>query len=314
MTGSKLKVAVLAGGIGSERQVSIESGRFVEQALEQAGVDVVTADIAPDKTAVLQDESIDVFFVALHGQFGEDGQLQQMLEDRSLCYTSSGPETCRLAFDKLAAKKLFSQAAVPTPAAYEMRTDTDITQLGDQLGRLGEKFVVKPVRQGSSIGISIADSAKQALAIGRKCLTQFGNCMIEQFIPGRDITVGILDGSALPIIEIRPKEQFYNYKAKYHDEQTQFLFDTISDQTLSAQIQAQALNCFHVLGCRYMARVDFIVSPEQQIYALELNTIPGLTSHSLLPKAAAKAGYPMSRLCLTIIEAAARDRKVKMVS
>jgi len=307
-------VAVLAGGIGSERQISIESGRFVEQGLKQAGVDVVTADITPEQTAILQDNSIDVFFVALHGQFGEDGQLQQMLEDKSLCYTSSGPETCRLAFDKMAAKKLFSQAAVPTPAAYEMHADTDITQLGDQLGRLGEKFVVKPVRQGSSIGVSISDSPMQAIELGRKCLAQFGSCMIEQFIAGRDITVGILDGSALPIIEIRPKEQFYNYKAKYHDEQTQFLFDTISDQTLSAQVQAQALNCFHVLGCRYMARVDFIVTARGQVYALELNTIPGLTSHSLLPKAAAKAGYSMSRLCLSVIEAAARDRKVKMVS
>ena len=123
-----------------------------------------------------------------------------------------------------------------------------------------------------------------------------------------------LDGSALPIIEIRPKEQFYNYKAKYHDEQTQFLFDTISDSTLSAQIRAQALNCFRVLGCRYMARVDFIVTAKGRVYALELNTIPGLTSHSLLPKAAAKAGYPMSRLCLSVIEAASKNKKVKMVS
>lgn len=307
-------MAVLAGGVGSERQVSIESGRCVEQGLKQAGIDVITADIVPGQTAILQDNSIDLFFLALHGQFGEDGQLQQILEDNSLCYTSSGPETCRLAFDKMAAKNLFSRAGVCTPAALELHNDTDITQLQKQLRQLSERFVVKPVRQGSSIGVSMADSPKQAIALARTCLAQFGSCMLEEFIQGQEITVGILDGNALPIIEIRPAESFYNYKAKYHDQATQFLFDTISDQTLSAQVQALALKCYHVLGCRYMARADFILTPNRQLYALEINTIPGLTSHSLLPKAAAKVGYSMSRLCMTVIEAAVRDRKVKIVS
>jgi D-alanine-D-alanine ligase len=327
---NKLKVAVLAGGIGAEREVSIESGRCVAEALKEAGLNVITADITPDNTDILEDASIDVFFPALHGKFGEDGRLQQILEDKSLLYTTSGPAACKLAFDKIAAKKLFAEAGIDVPAAIEFTKAPNVirrmpygsegTEDRAQMAEdrhltsdfrlpTSDKYTVKPLRQGSSVGVAIVNEQCEVISAAQKCLSEFGDCMIEEFIPGREITVGILCDQALPIIEVRTERPFYDYQAKYIDEQTQFLFDTITDPALTARIKTTALDCFNALGCRYFARVDFILSDEQKPYILEVNTIPGLTTHSLLPKAAAKAGFSMSRLCVRIIEAALENRK-----
>lgn len=297
-------MAVLTGGVGEEREVSIESGDCVSQALKQAGLNVITADVRPDKLDILQDGSIDVFFIALHGKFGEDGQLQQILEDKSLVYTGSGPAASRLAFDKMASKKAFTEAGIDTPAAVKFDADADIRQLEKRLEEFADKYVVKPVRQGSSVGISIVAGVSEAIAAAKECLGEFGDCMIEEFIPGREVTVSILAGRLLPIIEIRPKENFYNYYAKYVDEQTEFLFDTINKPELTAKIEAAAMDCFGALGCRGFGRVDFILGGDQTAYVLEVNTIPGFTPHSLLPKAAARVGLSMSDLYTKIIEEA----------
>jgi len=299
-----LKIAVLAGGIGEEREISIESGDCVSQALKEAGLNVVTVEVRPDKLDILEDDSIDVFFIALHGKFGEDGQLQQILEDKSLVYTGSGPAANRLAFDKMASKKAFTKAGIDTPLAVKFDTDVDIRRLEKRLEEFTDKYVVKPIRQGSSVGISIVSGVSEAIAAAKKCLGEFGDCMIEEFIPGREVTVSILAGRPLPIIEIRPKENFYNYHAKYIDEQTEFLFDTINEPELTAKINAAALDCFGALGCRDFGRVDFILGGDQAAYVLEVNTIPGFTPHSLLPKAAARVGFSMSDLYTKIIELA----------
>jgi len=301
---SKLKIAVLMGGIGEERHISIQSGNCVANALKKARFNVVTADIRPGNMDILDDDSIDVFFLALHGRFGEDGQLQQILEERALLYTGSGPAASRLAFDKMASKKAFVQAGVTTPTAIQFDNNTDTQEFEKQLLSLQDKYVVKPVRQGSSVGISIATNRHEAIAAAKKNCREFGDCMIEQFIPGKEITVSILENQTLPIIEIRSKTGFYDYQAKYIDEQTQYLFDTISDQALVEKVNKAALACFHALGCRHFARVDFVLGDDGTAYALEVNTIPGFTDHSLLPKAAAKAGLSMSQLCTKIIEAA----------
>jgi D-alanine-D-alanine ligase len=311
---SPVKVAVLMGGIGEERDISIRSGNCVSQALKEAGLNVVTSDVRPDNLDILEDSSIDVFFLAMHGRFGEDGQLQQILEDKRLCYTGSGPKASRLAFDKLAAKQCFIEADVTTPKAIAFDVNTKPKELENQLLRLSNKFVVKPVRQGSTIGVTIVDNPKSALAEARKCSAKFGDCMIEEYIPGQEITVGVLLGRALPIIEIKSKTGFYDYHAKYIDDRTQFLFDTIDDPALIEKIEAAAIDCFNALGLRHFARVDFILSADGTVYALEANSIPGLTSHSLLPKAAAKIGLSMSDLCIKIIEAALENRKTKYPS
>jgi D-alanine-D-alanine ligase len=299
-----LKVGVLFGGIGAERNVSLQSGRCVAEALEEAGFSVVAVDIRPDALEILEDASIDAFFPALHGAFGEDGRLQQILEDKSLLYTGSGPAASRLAFDKIASKKLFEEAGVTVPWAIEFLGDTDVRRLEEQLPHSSGKYVIKPIRQGSSVGVSIVSSPREALAAAKKTLAEFGDCMIEEFIAGRECTVGILHNRALPIIEIRTQNTFYDYQAKYVDEQTQFLFDTITDSAVVERISRAAVDCFRTLGCRHFARVDFVLGSDGAPYALEVNTIPGFTSHSLLPKAAARTGLTMSDLCAEIVETA----------
>ncbi|MGA1980435.1 MAG: D-alanine--D-alanine ligase [Sedimentisphaerales bacterium] len=303
---SRVKVAVLMGGIGEERDISIQSGSCVAQALKEAGLDVVTSDVGPDNLDILEDSSIDVFFLALHGRFGEDGQLQQILEDKSLRYTGSRPRACRLALDKMASKKAFSKAGILTPVAIEFNSNADPAKLEKQLEQFADRFVVKPVTQGSSIGMSVANNSREAIAAASDCFSEFGDCMIEELIPGRDITVGILCDQALPIIELRTQSGFYDYHSKYFDEQTEFLFDTIDNPALTAKIKTAALDCFNALGCRHFARVDFRLNNDDDAYALELNAIPGFTSRSDLPKAAAKTGLSMNDLCIKIIEAALR--------
>ena len=301
---SKLKVAVLAGGIGAERDISLQSGRCVAEALKEADFEVVTADIRPDNLDILKDKSIDVFFPALHGKFGEDGRLQQIFEDRSLLYAGSGPTASSLAFDKIASKKLFEETGVATPAAIEFDPDTNIGRLEEQLQDFANRYVVKPIRQGSSVGVSIVSTLHEAIDAARETFSEFGDCMIEEFVPGREVTVSILHGQPLPIIEVRVKSGFYDYHAKYVDEQTEYLFDTVTDTATAANLCRAAVDCFNALGCRHFARVDFLLGNDRIAYALEANTIPGFTSHSLLPKAAAKAGLSMSDLCSNIVEAA----------
>ena len=300
----QMKVAVLRGGVGREREVSLESGRCVAEALQAGGLDVVVSDIRPDDMEILNRKDIDVFFLALHGQFGEDGQLQQVLEDRGLVYTGCGPEASRLAFDKMASKRLFQAAGVAVPVVVEFGPGADPAQLNRQLKGRGNRFVVKPLRQGSSVGVYVVKSRDEAVAAAQKVRDEFGDCMVESFVEGREVTVGVLGRQPLPIIEIRSKTGWYDYQAKYLDDRTEYLFDTIEDETVRARLADAAMACFDALGCRDFSRVDFIVSQDGTPYALEANTIPGFTTHSLLPKAAAKIGISMTELCVRIVHAA----------
>jgi D-alanine-D-alanine ligase len=303
-------VAVLMGGVSRERDVSIESGRYVSDALRDAGVDVVTVDISPDKLDVLDDKSIDVFFIALHGRWGEDGVLQEILESKGLVYTGSPPKASQLAFDKWASKEYFTKAGAHSPDAILFEPGAKDLEIEQQIRRLGQKYVIKPLREGSTFGVSIVDDPKSVVETAEKCSKEFGDCMIEEFVPGREITVGVLGKDALPILEIRARGGFYDYQAKYLDDKTEYLFDTIDNPTLTARIQKSAIDCFNALGCRGVARVDFILGSEDIPYVLEINTIPGMTNHSLLPKAAAKAGISMSQLCLRIVEMALADATI----
>jgi D-alanine-D-alanine ligase len=292
------------GGIGAEREISIQSGTCVAEALRSAGFDVLTADVAPDRLDILDDGSVDVFFPALHGEFGEDGQLQRILEDKSLVYVGSGPVASETAFDKMAAKEAFVRAGVLTPAAIRYERNIDAGMVAKRIASPVQKYVVKPIRQGSSFGVNIVSGLDNAIEAARKTVGEFGDCMIEEFIAGRELTVGILCNEALPIIEIRPESGFYDYHAKYVDDQTGFLFDTLVEPALVSQVHCAALDCFGVLGCRDFSRVDFMLGEDNRAYALEVNTIPGFTSHSLLPKAAARTGLSMADLCAKIIETA----------
>lgn len=305
---SKLKIAVLAGGIGPERQISLQSGARVAEALTQAGFNTVTSDIKPDDLSILEDISIDIFFLALHGPFGEDGQLQQILEDRCLTYTGSGPAACKLAMDKMASKFAFNKANLTTAPAITFNHNTTI----QQIEKLADKFVVKPINQGSTVGVTIHDDPNFALDAAHQCLNQFGDCMIEKYIHGREITVGLLAGQPLPIVEIKTRTGFYDYDAKYLDDTTEYLLDTIEPNQAS-EIQADAVTCFDTLDLRHFARIDFILGDDNKPYVLEANTIPGMTTHSLVPMAAEKIGLSMSDLCTNIVQAAMKNRKLNSI-
>lgn len=296
--------AVLMGGEGDERQVSLESGRCVSEALRKTSIRVIESDITLKDMSILDNNQVDVFFVALHGKFGEDGQLQEILERKKLKYTGSGPAASRLAFDKILSKKIFIENNIPTPEWIEVSEFIEEKTLTKGIERLGGKYVLKPACQGSSVGIEILDNPLEAARAAIVSLVRFGATLVEKFIPGRELTVGILGEKALPIIEIKPKQSFYDYQAKYIDDNTEYLFDTIKDDVLTKKIQIMAKKCFDVLGCRHLSRVDFLLDSENNPYVLEVNTIPGMTSHSLLPKAAGKAGMDMTELCNKIVKLA----------
>ena len=299
-----LKVAVLMGAVGEERQISLASGKCIADALKKTKLlEVIEQDYQPDRPQILDDKSIDVFFLAFHGEFGEGGQMQEICEKKKLVFTGCDSKASRLAFDKIACKKVLQQAKVPVPQAIEIKTAGRLADIDSKLEIMGKKFVIKPVRQGSSVGVQIVEGAQNAKNAAEKCLQQFGDCMLEKFVAGREITVGILENRTLPVIEIKTTRQFYDYDAKYNDDTTQFLFDTIADRLTLRRINDVALKSFNALGCRDFSRVDMILA-ENIPYVIEINAIPGFTTHSLLPKAAARAGIDMSQLCLRIVKSA----------
>jgi len=297
----KVKITVLAGGPGSERDVSLESGRAVAEALASLGHEVQTLDILPENLAAL-DVPADVVFPALHGEFGEDGTLQAILESRGIRYVGSGPQASALAMDKAATKRLCSRASVPT-AEWQLITNENRQAAARNWS--GSRVVLKPIDRGSSVDCYIVpDDLGLEEALDR-LLGRYGRCLVERYVDGPELTVGILGRQALPVIQIVPRRRFYDYEAKYADDATRYLVNPPLDAALLRQVQALSLGVFEILGCRDMARVDWRVDAASQTpYLLEVNTIPGFTSHSLLPKAAAAAGIDFPRLCRILIEMA----------
>jgi len=298
-----LKVAVLMGAVGSERQVSLASGKCVADALKKNGtLDVIEHDFLPDRPWILDDESIDVFFLVFHGEFGEGGDMQEICERKHLLFTGCNSKSSRLAFDKIASKNALQKAGIAVPQAIEIRKSKQLADIILKPGFTDSKCVIKPIRQGSSVGVQIVEGLEKVKAAAEECFDEFGDCMIEKFIAGRELTVGIVEDKTLPVIEIRTSRQFYNYTAKYDDNDTQYLFDTIQDVQILHKINDAAMKSFKALGCRDFSRVDIIIGDDGIPYVIEINTIPGFTAHSLLPKAAAKAGMDMGQLCMKILQ------------
>lgn len=295
----RLSIMVLMGGASTERAVSQASGEAVAAALESRGHHVSQADVSPDDLSALDRADVDVVFVALHGSFGEDGQLQHILEQRGLRYTGSDPKASRLGMDKIEAKRRFAEAGVPTPpfavAEASRRAVLDFPF----------PVVVKPADQGSSVDCSIVRQASELEAAVTHIADTYGRCLIEQYIRGPELTVGILAGRALPVCQIRSATAFYDYEAKYQDERTEYLFDIDLPGELLQRVQQLSVSAFEALGCRDMSRVDWMIDAATlQPYCLEVNTIPGFTSHSLLPKAAAQVGISFPELCEQLVKMA----------
>ncbi|MEP0848022.1 MAG: D-alanine--D-alanine ligase [Phycisphaerae bacterium] len=282
-----LRVTVLAGGPSAERAVSLDSGRAVAEALRRRGHAVRLADIGPDDLSAL-DHAADVVFPALHGPFGEDGQVQRILEQRGIRFVGSGSRASALAMDKVAAKKVAAELGVLT-AEYEV-------VCAGQTPTLPVPVVVKPVDQGSSVGTAIVKDPGELPAAAAAVCVEFGRALVERFIQGDEVTVGVIDGVALPPICIRAKRGFYDYEAKYRDERTEYLFEAGLAPEVLARAAQQSLRLFVAMGCRHLGRVDWIVDADGRAWFLELNTIPGFTSHSLTPMAAARAGIPFDEL------------------
>ena len=296
----KLKITVLHGGPGSERDVSLDGGKAVAAALAGLGHDVELADILPDDLRALDRPGVDVVFPVLHGVWGEDGQLQRLLEQRGLVYPGSGPEASQLAMNKAATKAELAAAGLPTPG-WQV--------LGEWPGRWDGKFpaVVKPVDQGSSVDLTIAKNLDQFRQAVENVCAKYGRCLVEQFIRGRELTVGILDDAALAPIEIVVHgHEYYDYNAKYNDDATEYLVVPKLPGRMSEQLREQALAAHRAIGCRDFSRVDFMLRQDGRPFILEINTIPGFTSHSLLPKAAANAGLDFAALCQRLVDLALR--------
>ena len=292
-----LDITVLMGGPSSEREVSLISGQAVAEALARRGHRVTTADISPEDVSALAREDMEAAFIALHGRFGEDGEVQKLCEDRGVTYVGSGPMASKLAMDKDASKRMFRQAGLTTPDWVLIEADMPPGQLECLPTKIPLPCVLKPVDGGSSVDVTIArDEATRDQTLAN-LLTAYGRAMIETFVSGREMTVGILDEEPLPLVEIVPAQEFYDYYAKYEDEGTEYIVAPDVPAAVVEQLQADALKAHQILGCRDFSRVDFLLTAGGEAQLLEVNTIPGFTSHSLLPKSAAAVGIGFDELC-----------------
>lgn len=302
----KRRVGVLMGGLSSERDVSFRSGKAVAKALKGLGYQVTEIDAGRDLAQVLVRNRIDVVFNALHGKYGEDGCVQGLLEIVGVPYTGPGVAASAMSMDKSAAKKIFRAAGLteapfvelerrqfPAPAAFRSFESP-----------FGLPVVVKPNDEGSSVGVSVVKTrAKLAPALAA-AFRYSSKVLVEQYVKGREIAVAVLGERALGTVEIRTRREFYDYKAKYTRGETKYLVPAPLDPVVEHRLSADAIVASKVIACEGVSRVDFIVTDTFENYVLEVNTLPGLTELSLVPKIAAQAGIPFPVLCEQILDLA----------
>lgn len=294
-----LTISVLLGGPSAEREVSLKSGAAVAQALRSLGHRV--HEIDPHPGALALPKGTDVAFLALHGTYGEDGTVQRELEALRIPYTGCDAESSRVAFDKVLAKERFVSAGVPTARSLVVTAPEMPWPDGWK-----PPLVLKPARQGSSVGLVFIDRNADWAEGLAEAFKHDSLVLVEEKIAGRETTVAILDGNALPVVEVRPKQGAYDFHNKYTAGRTEYFCPAPFDALITERIQAAALNAFHALGCRDYARVDVMVDTSGAPWVLEVNTLPGMTETSLLPKAAAATGLSYSGLCQAMIELALR--------
>ncbi|MBI5826155.1 MAG: D-alanine--D-alanine ligase [Deltaproteobacteria bacterium] len=296
------RIGVLMGGLSEEREISLLTGRAILKALKQKGYDAVGIDVGRDIASVLVKKRIDVAFIALHGRYGEDGCVQGMLEVMGIPYTGSGVRSSSVAMDKISAKKVFLHHGIST-ARFEAVDKDDLSGI-----RLKPPVVVKPATQGSAIGVSIVRKRADLPGAVRKALRFGGAALVEEFIEGRELTVSILNGRALPVIEIRPKDGFYDYRAKYTKGMTEYLVPALLKKPVEDKVVGSALEAYRALKCGGGARVDLMLGKGDVPYVLEVNTIPGMTELSLFPKAAAHAGMTYEDVAEEMLKGAGLDK------
>lgn len=305
-----MKIVVLKGGPGSEREVSLATARGVADALRSLGAEVVEMAISDEQFTLPPDT--DLAFNAIHGTFGEDGELQRVLDARGVAYTGEGEEGSRLAFDKIESKIRFEERGVPTP-----KFETLANAANGERPQMSPPFVVKAPREGSSVGIYIVKTPEEIDGALREGARLSSRLLIEEFVAGRELTVGVLGDLALPIIEILPKEGFYDFNNKYpflnpqaHGAATHTCPAHL-DAATTQRVQELALAAHRALDLEVYSRVDFLLAEDGRLVVLEVNTIPGMTPVSLLPEAAAAAEISYPELCKRIIELSKLKRKTE---
>jgi D-alanine-D-alanine ligase len=300
------RIGVLMGGTSAEREVSLRSGAAVTEALIEAGYYAVGIELGEGRDSLNQiaNAGIDVAFVALHGRYGEDGCIQGWLELLGIPYTGSGVLASALAMDKLKAKELFRLHNVPTPPYYAFGPERSAADLEEIHGSFGFPVMVKPRREGSSVGIAKATSMSELCRAIEVALSYDDCVLVERFIAGREVTVGILGGRVLGALEVAPKSGIYDYSAKYTPGMTEYFMPARLPAARYRGVLNLAERAAQALDSSGAVRVDLLVTEGQNEYVLEVNTLPGMTATSLLPKIAEAAGFSFSQLCAAIVERA----------
>jgi D-alanine-D-alanine ligase len=297
------KVAVLMGGWSSEREVSLWSGQGITAALQRRGVDAVGVDADRDVILKLRAQGYDRVFNILHGGAGEDGTVQAVLNLQGIPYTGSGVLACALGMDKLRSKRMWKAEGLPTPDWLWLRNEADALRAGDLLGY---PLFTKPSEEGSSVGVTKVRGADALVTAYREAAganrLQPRAVLAERYIAGGEYTCALLDGQPLPLIRIEPASDFYDYHAKYIANDTRYVCPTDLVPTHEAELQALCLRAYELVGCRGWARVDFMLDAKGNPWLIEVNTNPGMTSHSLVPMAAAACGMDYDALCWAILE------------
>lgn len=298
-----MNITVLLGGPSAEREVSLRSGSGVANALRSLGHHVTEVD--PKDGSFLLPKKTDVVFLALHGTYGEDGVVQEQLEKLGVLYTGCDSEASRIAFDKVLTKQRCIDAGIPTARFVVIESDKTPWPMGWQ-----PPVVVKPVRQGSSVGLQFVDRVADWSDALREAIRYDSQLLAEEKIAGRETTVGILADAPLPVVEVRPKSGSYDYRNKYTAGNTDYFCPADFDAATTQAIQDAALGAFRAIGGRDYSRVDVMVRPNGEPVVLEVNTLPGMTETSLLPKAAAAAGLDYAALCQRMIDLALQHSPV----
>jgi D-alanine-D-alanine ligase len=298
----RTRVAVLSGGDSAEREISLRSGSAVTRALRDRGHEVVCVDPATTPLEAAQFRDVDLAFLALHGRNGEDGTIQALLERMGVLYTGSGPEASRLAFSKSASKERLFQRGVSTPDYVLVHDSDDSRRIRELALHIGFPLVVKPDTQGSSLGVSLVEgpeSLPQGLA---KCFAHDSFGLLERAVSGTEWTLGLLEDEPLPLIQIESPRAIFDFRAKYEDEATVYRFDYSVARHVADSIVEAGRSAAEAIGTKGLARVDLRADQLGRPWVLEVNTIPGLTDHSLVPTAAARIGMSLGELCERAIE------------
>ena len=297
---SSERICVLFGGSSDERSISIRSGTAILEALKRKGLSVEGIDARNGFQKELKLKKPDLAFIALHGKGGEDGFVQRVLQNLRIPFVGSASRASLCAFDKSRSKKIFREHHIPTPSWILLHR----RNWKKNLGGVKLPAVIKPLRNGSSIGVVMVHTQTQLKSALQKSFLRYDKILVEEKIEGSEFTVGILGEQALPVIELRPKRAFYDFKAKYTKGLTEYLVPAPIDKTLAKKLQQMAKKTHHVLGLRDFSRVDFMVNHKNQPYVLEANSIPGFTETSLLPKAAQAVGIDFDELCVKLLNLA----------